>query len=365
VDSSRITDPPTDVTFVLGRDGGLEAGPTCELGRYRAIDGSRGAPVHIDVDAPHAMLVVGKRGYGKSHTLGVVAESLARTGGLAPVVLDPMGDFRPLAEPLDQRDVAVPATVVDDPAVAPDSLDPRSWCSLLGLSPESAPGSLVWQAGREASTVAGMRDVVESASVSEVDSRAATNHLDLADSWGVFDPAGLTAEDLAGPEATVLDVSGLDPAPMNAVVRGVCECLYRARVEASIRQLPWVLVDEAHTFLDGVAETSIRTLLTRGRGPGISLVLATQRPGVVPQVAVSQSDVVVAHRVTSTADREALRAARPCSVTDALDRRMPTDVGDAVVVDDSTETVHAVTVRQRETRNGGTSPRASDVAGSG
>ena len=37
-------------------------------------------------------------------------------------------------------------------------------------------------------------------------------------------------------------------------------------------------------------------------------------------------------------------------------------VSRGVVVDDATETVHAATVRQRETPHGGDSPRASAVA---
>ena len=69
--------------FVIGRDGG--DGPVAGLGTYRALDGSEGADVALDVDRPHVLTVVGKRGYGKSHTLGVLAEELAVTPGLAPV----------------------------------------------------------------------------------------------------------------------------------------------------------------------------------------------------------------------------------------------------------------------------------------
>ena len=66
------------MTFVLGRDGG--DCPTADLGVYRALDGSDGAPVALDLDAPHAVTVVGKRGYGKSHTLAVLAEELVVLG---------------------------------------------------------------------------------------------------------------------------------------------------------------------------------------------------------------------------------------------------------------------------------------------
>ncbi|PSP61041.1 ATPase [Halobacteriales archaeon QH_8_67_36] len=342
------------MTFVLGREEGVEAGPAGDLGHYRALDGSEGAPLHIDLDGPHATLVVGKRGYGKSYTLGVIAESLARADGVAPVVIDPMGVFDTLGE-------AVPTTVVTDPAVTPGSLDPRSWCTLLGLSPESGAGGLVWQAAGDCDSLAEMRGHVEGTDAPEADRRAATNHIRLAESWGVFDEDGLTAAALGGGEITVVDVSGLDAAPMNAVARGVGEALYRARVDRDIARLPWVLVDEAHAFFDGVARSALETILTRGRAPGVSLVMATQRPSVVPEVAVSQSDILVSHRLTSEADLDALAAAQPTYMQSSLAERLPTEPGDVLVVDDATETVHAARIRERATPHGGESPNASDV----
>jgi hypothetical protein len=42
--------------------------------------------------------------------------------------------------------------------------------------------------------------------------------------------------------------------------------------------------------------------------------------------------------------------------------RMPTETGDVLVIDDSTETVHAARVRERDTPHGGDSPSASDLA---
>ncbi|WP_324662533.1 ATP-binding protein [Haloarcula sediminis] len=349
------------MSFVLGRDGGVEAGPVGHLGSYRALDGSEGAPLHIDIDGPHAMLVVGKRGYGKSYTLGVIAEALARAEGVAPVVVDPMGAFGPLCEAADGE--PVPATVVEAPAVPPDALDPKSWCSLLGLSPESGAGSLVWQAAGEGGSLAAMRARIEDTDAPETDKRAARNHLDLAESWDVFDEDGMTAADLGSGEITVVDVSGLDAAPMNAVVRAIGETLYRARVDRDIPRLPWLLVDEAHTFFDGVARSALETILTRGRAPGVSLVAATQRPSVVPEVAISQSDIRISHRLTAKADLDSLAAAQPTYMESSLGERLPTEPGQVVVVDDATETVHAARIRRRATPHGGDSPSASDVSG--
>jgi DNA helicase HerA-like ATPase len=148
---------------------------------------------------------------------------------------------------------------------------------------------------------------------------------------------------------------------MNAVARVVAETCYRARVDERVDRIPWLLVDEAHAFFDGIAAEALETLLTRGRAPGVSLVVATQRPSAVPDVCLSQTDVLFAHRLTSEADVAALESARPTYVGRSFAARMPTDVGGAVVVDDATETVHAVKIRDRRTPHGGASPRATET----
>ena len=348
------------MTFVIGRgeadDDGL---PKLHLGAYRALDGSHGADLYLDLDGPHSILVVGKRGYGKSYTLGVIAEGLSRTSGVAPTVIDPMGVFASLAT--DSGCSSIAGTVLDDPAVVPDSLDPRSWCALLGLDPENGAGSLVWQAAQERSTLDGMTMSVTERNAPSRDERAAINHLRLAESWGVFDEDGIDAETLLSGEITVLDVSGLDSSPMNAVCRGVGEALYRASVRDTIDRLPWLLVDEAHTFFDGVAKRALETILTRGRAPGVSLVSATQRPSAVPDVGISQSDILVSHRLTSGADLDALTRAQPTYLNGPLSERMPAEPGEVVIIDDSTETVHAAQVRKRETAHGGDSPSVSEM----
>jgi len=340
---------------VLGRT--EASGATGRLGSYRARDGSDGAPVSMDVERPHAGLVVGKRGYGKSYTLGVLAEELARTTGVAPVVVDPLGVFETLGST--GGNAAVEATVVREPSVRPSALTPRSWCAVVGLAPDEGPGALLWQATTATETLAGMRAFVEGADADPAVRRAAANHLTLAESWSVFGTDGLVASDLSTDGATVLDLSGLAPAPANAVVRAVADVLYDHRVTTADGRLPWLLVDEAQMFFDGVAGPGLRRLLTRGRQPGVSLVVATQRPSALPAVAISQSDLLFAHRLTSRRDVDALAAARPTYMADPFEERLPTRPGEAVVVDDATESVHSVRIRERETPHGGESPRAS------
>jgi DNA helicase HerA-like ATPase len=346
------------MSVVIGRsDDAPTDRPAGHIGSYRALDGSDGVSLYLDLDGPHAVLVVGKRGYGKSYTLGVVAEALAQTPPVAPVVVDPMGAFDGLADPATGD--PVPADVLEQPAVDPGALDPRSWCGLVGLDPAGGPGGLLWRAAQRAGSLAGMTRVLDSIDATPRDRRAAQNHLALADSWGVFDSDGLDATRLGDPRVTVLALSGLGVAPMNAVVRAVGETLYRARVTGRMERLPWLLVDEAHTFFDGVAGPVLDRLLTRGRAPGVSLVLATQRPAAVPAAGISQTDLLCAHRLTARDDIAALRAARPSYVDSSLTERMPTQPGEVLLVDDATETAHAAQIRRRQTPHTGTSPRAS------
>jgi hypothetical protein len=341
---------------VLGRPPG-SGGPAGRIGVHRAPDGSDGAPLYVDLDRPHAALVVGKRGYGKSYTLGVLAEELGRADGVAPVVVDPMGVFDGLAADADGP--PVPAEVVDDPRVAADAVDPRAWCELLGLSPEGPVGALVWRAADRGTSLATMAGYVADADADPATRDAATNHLRLAAGWDAFDPDGLDADPFDG-GVTVLDVSGLDRAPRNALVRAVATGLYARQVRDRSGRLPWLLVDEAHALFGGVAGDALETLLTRGRGPGASLVVATQRPSSIPDAVASQADLTVAHRLTARSDREALRRGRPSYVEESvLDRAAPVP-GEATLVDDATESVHTVRIRERDTPHGGESPRASD-----
>ncbi|MGQ3328776.1 ATP-binding protein [Halorubrum sp. FL23] len=361
-----------DESSPAGADGETAGGrlPTIRLGSFLARDGSAGAGVGVDADTPHAGVVFGKRGTGKSYTLGVLAEGLAASRGVAPIVVDPMGVFGGLR--------AAGGRVVE-PRIRPTAIPPEAWPDLLGLDPASGPGSLAWRVvadAFDAATDAGddreeadpspslatLRDRVDDADAPAADRRAATNHLRLAESWGVFDATAPPVTRLAGGDPTVIDLAGVPEAAAAAVVRAVARGLYDARIDGDLDRLPWLLIDEAHAFFGGVADPALRTLLTRGRAPGVSLVCATQRPGAVPSVAVSQSDLIVAHRLTAERDLDRLAEAEATYLAGDLASRLPTDTGEALVVDDATETAHTVRVRERRTPHGGGSPRASRTA---
>jgi len=70
-----------------------------------------GMPVNMDLMSPHVMFVAGKRGSGKSYTLGIIAEELAlamerKEIQVAAVVVDTVDVFRQMVEPNeDQSDL--------------------------------------------------------------------------------------------------------------------------------------------------------------------------------------------------------------------------------------------------------------------
>ncbi|AOW79442.1 ATPase [Halodesulfurarchaeum formicicum] len=338
------------MSHVLGRT--AQSGPTVELGSFLARDGSEGASVALDLDRPHVSLFAGKRGSGKSYTLGVLAEGLAAARGVTGVVIDPMGVFSGLK-------AGGEATVVSAPTVAADALEPRDWCELLDLDPASQAGALLWQVAESTRTLKGMQRAVAEADAPSAAIRAVANHLALADEWGVFDPDGLDAERLLEPAVTVLDTSKLTDQALSVVTAAVARTLYETAVSESIPRLPWLLIDEAQSVLDGIAEGPLRTILTRGRHPGVSLALATQRPAALPPVAISQADLICSHRLTATADIDALATARPTYLGASIQDRLPDGVGEAVVIDDTTESAVTVQIRERHTPHGGDSPRAT------
>ncbi|MEZ3115694.1 ATP-binding protein [Halobaculum sp. MBLA0147] len=381
------------MTTLGRREGGTGASAaTLALGRHRARDGSGAGAVALDTDGPHAAVVVGKRGSGKSHTLGVLAEGLAAAPGVTPVVLDTMGEFAGLASAPRVGDGDASSadgdasgadgdaiTVVRRPRVRAVDLPARAWPSLVGLNPTTPAGGLVWHAVATTDSLAAARQTLASADDSSVDDsavgdspvddlavdpgtrRVATNHLRRAAAWDVFDPEGLRPRALlTDGTPTVLDCAALPDPATDAVCRVVARGCYEHCLADETAVLPWLLIDEAHVRFDGVAGPALDRLFTRGRSPGVSVVCATQRPAALPGTAVSQSDLLVAHRLTSRADVTALTETRPSYLDGSLHERLPDRRGVALVVDDTTEVAHTVRVRERRTPHDGGSPRASD-----
>jgi DNA helicase HerA-like ATPase len=132
--------------------------------------------------------------------------------------------------------------------------------------------------------------------------------------------------------------------------------------------LVWIFIDEAHEFLplEGktIATDALVQLLREGRQPGVSLVLATQQPGQIHKDVMTQSDVVIAHRVTSQPDVQALNYIMQSYLLDTIKQYMdqlPSLKGSAIILDDNSERIYPMRMRPRFTWHGGEAPTAVKV----
>ena len=212
-----------------------------------------------------------------------------------------------------------------------------------------------------------------------------------AKQWGLFSKNGTLLEDLVIPgQVTVLDVScyayvaGAES--LRALVIGlVSQKLFTERMIARKREeydsiyrethltgdeekkkknpLVWLIIDEAHEFLPNTGKTvathPLITILREGRQPGISLVLASQQPGKIHTDVITQSDVVIAHRVTANVDTQALGNLMQSYMREGLDKQLnylPRVKGAALIFDDINEKIYSMRVRPRYTWHGGDTP---------
>jgi hypothetical protein len=408
----------SDRQYVLGRKE-KTGGGVLTLGRYYALDGSLGAPVYLDVLRPHMVFICGKRGYGKSYTMGVFLEEIATLDALikqhlAVVVLDTLGIFWstqfPSKDGLERLQrwgrtpngcpirLFVPAQATEnyskkDIAVEPFSvrvadLSPHHWCQLFDIKIMDPVGVALTQAILALQSTTHHFSIQQIVSSIQQDGRvepvvkcAVQNFFLMADSWGVFDKDGLPIADLVQPgTVTVLDLSVLPSVLLkDVIVALLSEQIFEARVRSrkifeqkkmgfQVQDegipLVWLAVDEAQVFLPSDKKTLSKQVLIdewmrQGRQPGLSLLLATQRPSAVEPEVLSHCDVFLCHRLTAQEDIDALRRIRPIymqgDIQESL-RKIGCEKGVALLVDDTSESVHVVQVRPRVSWHGGAEP---------
>jgi|AGTN01.2.fsa_nt_gi Predicted ATPase len=374
-----------------GREGRLY------VGRYMALDGSTGAGVYLDVLKPHAVVICGKRGYGKSHTMGVLAEEFARLPSrlrenFSVIVIDTMGIFSQMA--LHSSDLGLAGwgmkpSGIDISLFAPEpfvseastgtrpfhiptaSLSPYDYCELLGIDPLSGHGAALIGAIThlgQFSIESLSAEIAQSDTSQEIRS-SLCGLLSMVSSWKLFSENASYDALLKPGSVNVIDLSGYghDPAVRSCAVASLGRALYDIRVRARRKEtdgrespLIWLMIDEAHMFARGSAgRVLVDEWLRQGRQPGLSLVLATQRPSALGYDVLSQADVLISHRLTLRDDIEALEKARPVYVREPIRdamSRLGTAKGAAIVLDDATESYHVIRIRPRVSAHGGGEP---------
>ena len=390
-------------------------------------------PVYLDVAGAHVVFIVGKRGSGKSYTMGAIAEGLADLPteikqNLSIVLIDTMGIYWTMKYPNFQdadlvkqwgfvsrgldvkiytpsgfyykyQEEGIPTEFPF--SIRPIDVGPNDWCTAFNLNPNSAEGVLLTEVVQNLSkdgksfSIEELIEAVRNDTESEkVVRNVIVNEFKKAQSWNIFSQEGTPLKDIiAGGQVTVLDVSPYATMAsgweIKALVVGlICRTLFNQRmlarkteefksvdaamhyfskqVEEKMEEpLVWIAVDEAHELLphDGktAASDALITILREGRQPGISLILATQQPAKIHTDVMTQSDTVIAHRLTARMDVDALGLLTQSYMRQGLEREiddLPRVKGSAVIFDDANERIFPVQMRPRFTWHGGGSPSA-------
>lgn len=285
-------------------------------------------------------------------------------------------------------------------ALNSSELEAEDWITLFNLDFTSPSGVLIEKTITELKerninfTLKEVQQKIESDSKATKEAKdVASSLFKAADTWGIFskEKEGTKISDLiSAGTTTILDTSiysSIGAFNIRALVIGlICKKLFQTRMDArkkeelqaiqhgqdylsytAIREEPliWIFIDEAHEFLQRDGKTpatdSLIQLLREGRQPGISLVLATQQPGQIHKDVMTQSDIVIAHRVTSKPDIEALNEIMQTYLLENIRQQidnLPALKGSAILLDDNSERIYPIRVRPRFTWHGGESPSA-------
>ncbi len=397
------------------------------MGNYTSLSN----PIYMDVVRSHVVLISGKRGSGKSYTIGTMAEALSNlgveeSGNIAPLIFDTMGIFwtmkyknekdRDLLDEWGLQSKNIPMKVFapfgyyqeyKDKGIEVDAefalkiseLEPADWVTLFELTftdPIAVTVESVISELREAKKSFSFEEIYDlinrAENVSQETKNSAMALFDAAKTWKVFDEKkGTTVRELitAG-ETTVIDLSmyaSLGAFNVRALIIGlVSKKIFNERMSSRkdeeiqavqhganymryqvVRDMPlvWIFIDEAHEFLPREGKTpatdALVQLLREGRQPGISIVMATQQPGKIHTDAMTQSDIVLSHRVTAKLDVQALNDITQSylyeSISDKLNA-LPHLKGSAIILDDNSERIYPMRVRPRFTWHGGEAPTA-------
>jgi len=286
-------------------------------------------------------------------------------------------------------------------SIKPSELDASDWCMSFEMDINKSEGVLIERVIdelREKGGNFGIDDILKGIQKEEGSKQetkdAVKNRFVATKHWGIFSKEGTPLNDLVkGGQVTVLDVGCYATIPgtqgLRALVIGlVSEKLFVQRMIArkdeelgSIKEtthfmgskgeikqkepLVWLVIDEAHEFLPNEGETvathPLMIILREGRQPGISLILASQQPGKIHTDVMTQSDIVIAHRITAKVDIEALGQLMQSYMREGLDKQLnvlPRVKGSAIVFDDTNERMYSMRIRPRFTWHGGEAPTA-------
>ncbi len=228
--------------------------------------------VFLDVASSHVVFLVGKRGFGKSYSAGVIAEGMADLepeikNNLSVILLDTMGVYWTMKypnlreadllkswnlepKPLDvkiytptgfykkYREEGIPT---DFPfAIRPEDLTAEDWCMTFEIEINSSAGVLLSRVVHQALDKIGNFSLAELIEIVRHDDEtdAVTKHIVVnqfhkVEDWGIFAKEGTALKDLvrAG-QTTVLDLSPYATLPSGWLIKALVVGLISKRLFA-------------------------------------------------------------------------------------------------------------------------------------
>ncbi len=384
---------------------------------------------YLDIVSPHCMLVVGKRGTGKSYTLGVIAEEFAKLKEkylkrVSLILVDTMSVFHSLKkENTDQNErqimerfdiepecwkekirILVPRTAVDEAEkddrelhydeilkLPLSKVEVHEWLDLFDLDITEYTGTLLSQVitdlkdDREYFSFQDIYQKIEGQDAEKERKETIKNLFGMIEELGLFSERGMDEQLVEGGKITVLDISYLGRLGKYQL-RNLIVSIF-AREQMSKRTLHttlemqsqadlidsdtvkeiteahpiiYMLIDEAHLFLpsgeDTISSDPLIDWIKLGRHPGLSLIMATQEPSALHPTAIRQSDMIIAHNMTSKDDLDALKVAKQSYMRKGLDEmigKMEFKRGLAMILDDKKRSLQLCRVRPRHTLHTG------------
>lgn len=335
---------------------------------WNAQEPNLGEEVRLDINEPHMVLICGKRGFGKSYTMGVMMEGLLDQpsevrDALSLVVIDAMGVFWTIQQPsgsppevfdgwgIKSRGFTVTVYYPEGLSekytpyaqffhkgfqLYPSELELADWLYMLDVGETQAQATILARIIKLVKASRGRFYSVEDMlhALDRVDApdnvkSALERRLEKVLGWGIFSDQGQRIEDVFAPgSCLIFDLSGAGELPWNVrtlLTALLCKKMYSKRAFMRTNEeiakiygssidvtfpLIWLFIDEAHIFAPNERATPATEPLLewvrQGRRPGLSIVLASQQPGALDRRILSQCDTLIIHRLTAGQDSAAI-----------------------------------------------------------
>lgn len=387
--------------------------------------------IFLDCSEAHVVLISGKKGSGKSYTMGVLVEELIKIMDRFPdkisiFIIDTMGTFLGIGEPntelsemeqdtwkviprsFNNFQIFVPAQDIEkvnarrldfkeSPEkvvpmyLRPGDLDVKDWIFLSEWNATQPSAGLLAEAVSR--VIAQAREDNEGstdnitidhfiAAVEEIYNypaniqNAVLSRLNMMKTWNLFSSTGPRLRDLVRPGiVSILDLSiqgfggvgSLDTLMIAIFARKIYEerMISRKTVPRNNRitnlnrpiPLVWLVVDEAHKYLDSKSFSNkyLRNWVQQGRAPGLGTVMASQSPKDFPEEINTNMDLLIAHKLVTKNNVNKIKSmAVRTELDDKIFNELPDKKGSAVIIDtESTNKAIIGFIKPRKTKHTG------------